>query len=76
MYEKKNEQKNTGSSGQNVFFPLVEEQASHIFEIHTDGTQEIFWSSGETCSLPSLPESPVLFQGGSNAGLKSLLSEF
>lgn len=64
-----------GSSGQNIFFPLVG-QASHIYEINTDGKQKMFWSSDETCCLPSLPESPVLFQEGSNKGLKSLLSEF
>lgn len=49
------------SSGQNIFFPLVEQQASHTFDTHTDKTQEMFWSSGETCCLPSLPESPMLF---------------
>lgn len=42
------------SSGQNIFLRLVEQQASHTFDIHTDRTQELFWSSGETCCLPSL----------------------
>lgn len=55
------------SSGQNIFFPLVEQQASHTFDIHADRTQEMFWSSGGTRCVPSLPECPMLFQRESNS---------
>lgn len=64
------------SSGQNIFFFLVEQQTSHTFDIHTDKTQEMFWSSSDICCLPSLPGSLTLFQEGSMSCLKNLLSEF
>lgn len=63
------------SSGQNTFSPLVEQQASHTFHIHTVRTEQLFQPLGETQCLPSLPDSPMLFQRGSNLSLKDLLSE-
>lgn len=49
------------SSGQNIFFPLAEQQASHTFDMHTDKTQEMLWSSGETRCFPSLSENLMFF---------------
>lgn len=72
---KKMKKKDMDSSGQNSFSSLVEQQASHTFHIYTVRTEQLFQSLDETQCLLSLPDSPVLFQRGSNSSFKDVLSE-